>query len=168
MEPTNTINYQENNFISSKLELRLAGGFPRWVAALIDSLILGIPIAVICLSLFVAATVLADNPNTESIGIIMIILTFCLYVILILAGMFFYEIYWPANHNGQTFGKKFMKIKIIDENGQNPQLSKHFLRLLMKIVFANIIGPFAYITILFHEKKQALYDMVANTYVVEE
>lgn len=152
---------------NSNISFNLAGNWKRLAAALIDSFLLILPIGLISGALFIASLFLIGDTNTEDLGGILFLLSCCAYFVLFLCFSYYFYIYIPARNNGQTFGKRFMKIKIIDQQGQNPSMGIHAARYVLIVFLGNIIGPFLYITILFHDKKQAVYDMLVNTYVVE-
>jgi uncharacterized RDD family membrane protein YckC len=147
---------------------KLASGFKRWVASVVDGIIQGVPIIILVISFAVLGDYLDQSTSTSDdlIGIL-VLLACCGLGFAVLGIMYFVNAYWPSINNGQTFGKKLLGIKVIDEYGNNPTFSKHFLRYTLHLVLANIIGPIAYVTIIFHDKKQAVYDLIVNTFVVE-
>lgn len=65
---------------------------------------------------------------------------------------------------GATLGKKAVGIKVIDKEGNKPNVLKAFLRSLSKFILAPFI--FGFLVAAFSEKKQGLHDMIAGTYVV--
>ncbi len=69
--------------------------------------------------------------------------------------------------NGQTFGMKAMKIKLIGTKGEYPiGYKKGFIRWAGMLVSGAVIG-LGYIWILIDKDKQGWHDKIADTYVVE-
>ena len=68
---------------------------------------------------------------------------------------------------GQTFGKRLMKIKVIDQYGLNPTFGRATGRYFAKIL-SGLILCIGYIMAAFTERRQALHDMICDTYVVTE
>jgi uncharacterized RDD family membrane protein YckC len=70
-----------------------------------------------------------------------------------------------VGRDGQTFGKKFMGIKIITADGNIPGYGRALIRHIGQIISALILG-IGYLLILFDKQSQALHDKIAGTYVV--
>lgn len=66
-----------------------------------------------------------------------------------------------------TFGKQVMGIKVTDYEGNRISFSRAVLRYVTKIVTALMLG-IGYLFIIFTEKKQGLYDLMAETVVVKK
>ncbi len=77
----------------------------------------------------------------------------------------FYYIYLWVNMNGQTVGKRAMKIKIIREDGKPLTYQDAVLRYLGYIV-STIPLLLGYFWIIWDSKKQGWHDKIAKTYVV--
>jgi len=68
---------------------------------------------------------------------------------------------------GFTIGKKIMKMKIIKEDGKDPDLVDAIVREIPgKIASALILG-IGFLMVGFDQKKQGLHDKIAKTYVVK-
>jgi uncharacterized RDD family membrane protein YckC len=68
--------------------------------------------------------------------------------------------------HGKTPGKAIMRIRIIDQNGQNPSLPKALLRALALICSINLFFiPLFYA--FFNPQKRTFHDIVAGTCVIE-
>jgi len=79
--------------------------------------------------------------------------------------IWFYNCYL-LGRDGATFGKKIMKIKVLDENGQPLGFGKAFLRELIK----HVLGSACFILLLWplwDDQKQGLQDKVFNTHVYD-
>lgn len=80
----------------------------------------------------------------------------------------FYDLVCELTMNGQSFGKRAMKIRVISLNGNQPTLSQYLLRWLFRIIdFALTSQLLALISVAVSEKKQRIGDMVANTTLVK-
>jgi len=62
--------------------------------------------------------------------------------------------------NGQTFGKRALKIKVVAENGENVTTGQAWGRALAKLI------PFAQFVALFNNERKGIHDMLAHTRVV--
>ncbi|ROU06780.1 RDD family protein [Lysobacter enzymogenes] len=86
--------------------------------------------------------------------------------------LFFAVQYLPLSQNGQTWGKKVMKIKIVDQDGNKPDL----VTLMGKrYLFQNGIGlipclggliSLVDILMIFRQDRRCLHDQIAGTRVV--
>lgn len=132
----------------------------RFVAVLLDGLIVGIPLLIISAILGYFSTWLAAAINA---------LGYLLYEGL----MLFYQ-------NGQTIGKKVMNVRVISVDGQPLTMNKTFTRAGVKAVlsvlssirppatsFLGILSLLDYLWPLWDVNKQTWHDKAAGTYVVK-
>lgn len=78
-----------------------------------------------------------------------------------------YDFLFEQFNDGQTPGKKLLKIKVIALDGTQGSLGKYFLRWLLRPIDVGIsYGLAAVLTILINGKGQRLGDLVAGTSVV--
>ena len=79
----------------------------------------------------------------------------------------FYSLISELSMNGQSWGKKILKIKVIKMDGTPTSFSSYFLRWITQLVevFA-FLGSIATITIILNRKGQRLGDIAANTTVI--
>jgi uncharacterized RDD family membrane protein YckC len=77
-----------------------------------------------------------------------------------------YFAYLESSKNQATFGKKALKIKVIDTGGSRLTFGRAVARTICKIFSAIILG-LGLIIIGFTEKKQGLHDMIMSTYVLK-
>lgn len=108
---------------------------------------------------FVFAILLATNfdffPSNE------------LIIFLIFLPLLFFDFLFEQFNDGQTPGKKLLKIKVIALDGTQGSLGKHFLRWILRPIDVGIsYGLAAVLTILINGKGQRLGDLVAGTSVV--
>ncbi len=120
---------------------------------------------------------------------------FALFVLASFIGALFYYVYIPYRFNGQTIGKMAMKIKAIDDLGNNPNLKQHILRairvysyflsvpFLITLFFndaiylfidsttstaATVLMIISFFMILGRDDARGLHDLIAGTYVVDK
>ncbi|ETA68013.1 RDD family protein [Methanolobus sp. WCC1] len=72
---------------------------------------------------------------------------------------------FESSEKQATIGKQVVGIKVIDYEGNRISFGKAVVRSIVKDVTALMLG-IGYIAIPFSEKKQGLYDMAAETFVV--
>lgn len=78
-----------------------------------------------------------------------------------------YSILLWVNWNGQTIGKRAVKIKVVGEDGKVIDYQVAIVRCLGYIV-SSLVVFLGYFWIIWDEKKQGWHDKIARTYVVEE
>jgi len=88
-------------------------------------------------------------------------------VILILP-IAFYDLLLEILLNGQSVGKRVMKIKVINIDGNQPSLGQYVIRWLFRLIdFTLTGGVCALITVAVSEKKQRVGDIVAGTTLIK-
>lgn len=81
--------------------------------------------------------------------------------------LFFYDLVCEAAFNGQSIGKRVMKIKVISLDGGQPTLSQYLMRWIFRIVdFSLSMQLGALIAVSVTEKHQRIGDLVAGTTLV--
>ncbi len=80
--------------------------------------------------------------------------------------IFFYSLLCETFMNGQSFGKKALKIKVAKLEGSQPTFGNYLIRWLFRIIDINFYGLPAIITIAVNGKGQRLGDIVAKTSVI--
>ncbi len=69
--------------------------------------------------------------------------------------------------NGQSWGKKILKIKVVKSDGTPATFSSYFLRWILRLVEILVVfGSLATITIILNRRGQRLGDIAANTTVI--
>lgn len=172
----------------------------RVVAALIDYIamyILGLVVAIVpmlfigfdnFLDMFIGSAFEATGDVVSEDLILYTMIT--TYAGVLIGVIYFVLIPWRMN--GQTIGKKIMKLKAINEYGENPNLWQHFIRAVQNwnTYFTALIGWIiavnyllysvtsifvfvvsiaflvSFIMMLAREDGRGLHDMIAGTYVV--
>lgn len=162
MEPIgDQLNIETPELVS--IELPLAGIGSRFIAILVDTLILG---AAVILLIFLAAFILPAlnllGPKSASWGIGI----FLLILFLLFWGYFALS---EAFNNGRTLGKRVAKIRVIHQSGRGINFAEALARNLVRIIdyMPGFYG--VGIAAMFMSKRsQRLGDMVAGTLVVRE
>ncbi|MGE5859331.1 MAG: RDD family protein [Ignavibacteria bacterium] len=82
--------------------------------------------------------------------------------------VFFYDLLLETFFNGQSFGKKIRKIKVVKIDGTQPTFISYFLRWILKPVDVFFTyGSIGIITILIGGKGQRLGDLAAGTTIIK-
>lgn len=89
------------------------------------------------------------------------------YVILIGIPFVFYSLFFEIFMDGQTPGKRVMKIKVVRLDGTQATIGDYLFRWLLSIIDFQLSGTVAVITIAINGKGQRLGDLVAGTTVVK-
>lgn len=166
----NNQNYGFSN--TSQVQFNYASLLDRIIAELIDGILLGI-VSLILLILFtiiagpfIAGSLLMGDSSTFS-GLT------TLFSLVILAVNLGYRIVTEGILFSATIGKKIMRLKVVDEAGNNLTLQKAAIRNVIKI-FSYAIPFLNFIIVLANlyfiatgPRKQAIHDMLAQTFVVK-
>lgn len=94
-----------------------------------------------------------------------------LFLFFMTAGLppFVYHLLFETFWNGQSIGKKIMRIRVVKLDGSKPTFSNYLLRWLLRLIDISIAsGGVALITILLNGKGQRLGDIAATTTVITE
>ena len=145
------------------IELPLAGIGSRFIAILVDSLILGgafILLGVLLVILVVSLAAAGLNAAPWSIGI--------LILIFFLLNWGYFALF-EAFNNGRTPGKRVAKIRVIHQSGRGISFLEALGRNLVR--FVDYLPGFygvGIVVIFLNKRSQRLGDMVAGTLVVRE
>jgi len=89
-------------------------------------------------------------------------------IIIYLACYAFYDLVCEVLFNGQSVGKKLMKIKVVSIDGSQASTGQYFIRWIFRIIdftlSANLLG---FLCVAVSEKKQRIGDVVAGTTVIK-
>ncbi len=138
----------------------------RFVALIIDGLIVGIPVSIILIVLGVGAASSLSNA-ASSMNIAAIMAGYSSMIIVIYGVQILYYSYFESSANQASLGKRAMGIKVISLNGERISFANALGRSAFKVLISAPICAIGYIVALFTEKRQALHDMVASTLVVK-
>ena len=139
------------------IDYELAGLGERVLARLID---LAGFLALYILSIILFGVAAFTN---SSVGFYAVMIGFLVIFV-------FYDLVCELTMNGQSVGKKIMKIRVISLTGSQPTLSQYLLRWLFRIIDVSVIFGFGVVAVLavaFTEKHQRIGDMVAKTIVIK-
>lgn len=135
------------------IDYEVAGLGERIIARMIDLGILAL--------LFFASVISSDLFDLTQLYGLTLLMLVCLFLIT------FYDIICEAFFNGQSIGKRIMKIKVISLDGGRPSLGQYLIRWLFRIVdFMLTAQAGALISVILTEKKQRIGDIVAGTTMV--
>jgi len=149
--------------------MNFAGIGARFGAVLLDGVILGIPLGILY---GIGAAVIAAGANANStngsgggaaagLGGLLIFVAFIIAIL--------YEPLMTARkgvHNGQTFGKQAMHIRIVSAQGGPISTGQAWIRFLMRSFVSGSIFYLGFLWALWDPNKQTWHDKVATTYVV--
>ena len=79
----------------------------------------------------------------------------------------FYSIFWESLFEGQTLGKRLLKIKVVKIDGYQASFGDYFVRWLFRLVDILVtFGTAGFISIVVTEKSQRLGDIAAGTAII--
>src|ERR1700761_5193159 len=135
-----------------EIEYEIGGLGERILARLIDFAVF-IPFVI---ALFIAAAAQMDNIALGIFGVVLVLI----YA--------FYDLVFEVFFNGQSLGKRVMKIKVISLDGARPKFSQYLLRWLFRIVdFTLTLQVCGLITAAVSNKQQRVGDIVAGTTLIK-
>ena len=156
-----------------------AGFLVRFVAKFIDGIIMGTVISALLIPIYLAyilaiiASTSYDSSSTifGMIGMMFVIMFLFLFISIVFAAIFvltaIYFAWFESSKYMGTPGKMIMKLKVTDTGGNRITFLTALLRFISKMVF-NQVFYIGSLFILFNDKKQGLYDLLLNTYVIKE
>jgi len=144
------------------LSYAAAGVGPRMLAALLDYVFIYV-YAIILITIFTFAIrrneYSGDYESYENYNNIMVAI-----LILFLLPVMLYNLLCETFLNGQSFGKKIVKIKVIKLDGTQPNFGSYLIRSMFRIIDKPIVSV---ITVAVSNKSQRFGDMVAGTTVIQ-
>lgn len=152
-----------------------AGFWIRFVAYIIDMILLGAVISIIVFPLMGALGYGAygqmsggEMTEDDTAGLIsMIYGAGAVIQIIQLVAWWLYSALLESSAKQATVGKMALGLKVVDKNGERLSFGTATLRYIGKII-SGMILLIGYIMAAFTAKKQALHDMIASTYVVKK
>ena len=91
-----------------------------------------------------------------------------IYVYIVLVGpLLFYHLLFETFMEGQSIGKRQMKIKVIKMDGSRPGIGAYLIRWLLRPIDNLFYGGVAMVTISMNGKGQRLGDLAAGTSVIK-
>lgn len=151
---------------------RYGGFWVRFVAIIIDSLLLGVAQSLIIAPFMAALGFAASSPemmNPEdgmaAFSAVMGAMGLIQVVSLVIGWLYFAGM--QSSKQQATLGKMALGLKVVDSEGQRLSFGKASLRYIGKFV-SSLVLLIGYIIAAFNPKKQALHDMIAGTYVIKK
>jgi uncharacterized RDD family membrane protein YckC len=155
---------------------RYAGFWLRFVAYLIDSLIVGVPtgiIIVIFIAMMGGITAfhfrLPDNPNPDPAQVMALLASmlgfFTIIGVCSLAISWLYFASMESSERQATLGKSVLALRVTDKNGMRLTFGHATGRYFSKIITGLVPLAIGWILAGLTEKKQALHDFIAGTLV---
>ena len=146
----------------------LSGWWRRVGAQIIDSLILTVPVILIVILVVVVAA------GSDVGAVVTGIVTTLAYVV---AVIFYAPVLMkrPGAHNGQTWGKQALEIRVVHDTGEEVTFGYAFLReVVVKYFLFGFIGSFFfsiptivnYLWPLWDDQNRCLHDMIVKSHVV--
>jgi uncharacterized RDD family membrane protein YckC len=148
-------------------EVKYAGFWIRFVAAIVDSLVFYIIYSVASFIIglvvgFVIGIAYGTSFDFEKMEVWFKLIDFILSIVF----SFMYSILMIYKNNGATFGKMMVGIKVASANPESLSLGRIILRETVGQIASTVIFCIGYIMVAFSAKKQGLHDMIAKTVVV--
>jgi uncharacterized RDD family membrane protein YckC len=154
---------------------RYAGFWLRVAAALIDSVIVGIPsgiVVLVLIFLFGGFALLVHRAPMNPVEARAFAATIVpLFFRIMLVFLFFHWLYFAGMESSSrqaTLGKSLMSLRVANTEGQRISFGHATGRFFAKFVSGMIPFAIGYIMAGFTEKKQALHDMIAGTLVLRK
>jgi len=149
----NTTQNVNINFTAASVGERILAYGIDWII----KIAYGVVVFLIMFKLFKIDEVVAGMDNWSQMAI---------YALFYLPAMF-YTLIFETILDGQTIGKRILKIKVVKIDGYQASLSDFVIRWFFRIVDLNMMtGAVALIAIITSEKNQRLGDMTAGTSVI--
>ncbi|MFC6996006.1 RDD family protein [Rufibacter roseus] len=159
---TNTYTFMDE-FQGELAPVSYAGFWRRFVAAVIDSFVIGIPNWIIT-TFIIGGTMATTEFNPDNPFAILAAMSTSMMLTAVLTIL--YSSIMESSSWQATLGKRALDMKVTDENGQRISFGRALGRTLSKYLstFILFIG---YIMAAFSSRKQALHDKIASTLVVK-
>lgn len=161
--PRTEIDSSVNNTVETKI--KYAGFWTRFIAALLDGIILYILGAIIG---FLAGTIVGTIYGIivgSAYGVEEVMQPIALILGILITWVYFAVL--ESSPKQATLGKQAMKIMVVDTNGNRISSGKAWTRAFFRGISGLILG-IGFIMAAFTEKKQTLHDILAGTLVVEK
>lgn len=157
---TNTVSAVEEHSIQTAFAR--AGFADRFFANMVDGIIFATPLRLTQLAL----AVLFHSTYVPLINLVLFLIVY-----------FWYFSYFPYNNNGQTLGKRWLKIRIAKLDGSQLSLGHFVARdfakngvFMVASVFSGLLSLLWLLTYLLAlaKDRRALHDIIARTQVIKE
>lgn len=147
-----------------ELQRRLAGIGSRFLAGFLDNLLIALMYFILFILLMLVGINVLDFRNSRSPEIWL----FALLILIAFAIYWGYFVFFELRTNGQSPGKKYVKIRVVQVEGGGISFSSIAIRNLLRVVDAIGFYAVAGIVMFTTKKVQRLGDLAAGTVVVSE
>ena len=146
-----------------------AGFWKRFLALVIDKLILGVVslIVIVPFIAMVGVSAFLEHDIGDSIGLLFALISAYFFLILIVVIIDWLYFAIMESTRGATLGKMALGIKVTDMSGGMISFGRATGRYFAKII-SGIILYIGYVMAGFTQQKQALHDIIAGTLVVNK
>ncbi len=145
---------------SVPITLELAGLGSRFIALIVDSLIIGVILLLVTFGGLGIASSIEGNETLYAIFAV-------LYIVGSFLLLFGYFVLFEVKNNGQTPGKKAASVRVIREDGQPVNFAAASIRAIVFILLdITLFGLPGMICIIVSKKNQRIGDIAAGTLVV--
>ena len=139
-----------------RTRLNYAGGGRRFLALLLDRLIVVLP----PYALFIILMIASEKDGEPSLWPMLLLIP-------IIFGMPIYEALMTHYRQGQTLGKKALGLRVVRVDGSPITAGQAWGRAFLRLAFESCISIIDYIPAFFTDEKTTLHDMTAGTRVVD-
>jgi uncharacterized RDD family membrane protein YckC len=152
----------------------VAGIGNRFIAALVDSLLMGVSLLLLNIAILVGMGLLSaanggTNGGTGDLSDWVEGLLIALYALVNFALFWGYYTLFEILWNGQTPGKRLVRIRVLRTDGTPAHVSEIVIRNLVRIVdFLPVAYGFGLVTMFFNRQARRLGDFAAGTLVIKE
>ncbi len=144
---------------------QFAGWWQRFIAwAIIDFVILGIIEVVVIGLLGFGIPILMGLISQNLVGAGTAIGWLLAFVAVFLA--YYFYVIVPTGKTGQTLGKKIVKIKVVDKEGNPPGIGAAFFREVIGKAISGFVFNLGFIWAGFDNQRRAWHDRMAGTFVI--
>lgn len=141
-----------------------AGFWRRAIAFVLDSILAALPPAILCLPFLFWQS---NKIQTLDEHLLAALLIYFVWQVLGFLCLWLYFASLESSAKQATWGKRLMKIKVVDKNGQRIRFARASGRFFAKIL-SSITFYVGFIMAGLMNRKRALHDYVAETYVVRQ
>lgn len=146
-----------------------AGFWKRAIAFIIDTFLAALPPIIICLPLMIWQVYsMANAPEAEYASRMMVIfiLMFALQILNLVSFWLYFALQESGKHQA-TWGKRLLKIKVVDKDGGRISFFRATGRAFSKLL-SSMIMYIGFIMAGLTNRKRALHDYIVDTYVVRD
>ncbi len=148
-----------------ELQRRLAGIGSRFLAGFIDNLLIVAMYLILFILLLLANINLVDDAGISNAAEIWMFAVLILIAFSIYWGYFVFFEMWT---NGQSPGKKYMKIRVVQVEGGGISFNSIAIRNLLRVVDGIVFYAVGVVAMFITKKVQRLGDLAAGTVVISE